>query len=390
MASQYGQNILQSMGNYRQEEILRQEREKANQANLVSALTGLISGAASSGQLMKPEGGINWEALKSPSALTGALTGATQPVAGGMKDVFTGGLAGVQSARDIKKLQQEQAKSALETQESTRKPYETVLKELPQNKKLGYIKKYQKELGLSEADLSDLMSSSGEMAPSRPAKPGFYWKATESFDKDGNKSASYVETKIGEGTSERDPLYKILSANDESAADAMSSIPDQIAGVRQLVEKLPKDYASGVWRKARMISEYTKTPELAELGTAYNLLTSSLLKQFQGSRPSDFDYKIWRMVTGAEAVTPINMIKSLNYIENYAAKDREKKIKRWAKKYELPESEVRNFIGVDNQPSISKENPEATKRITVYKNGQPFNIPESQIDEAIKSGYTRS
>jgi len=111
MASNYGSNILQSMGNYRQEELARQERDRANQPNLLAGLAGLLSGAVSSGQVSPDKGWGNLGViLSSPEAWGGALTGVMQPTAGTTKDLFTGGIAGIQSAKEYKALENTQRK----------------------------------------------------------------------------------------------------------------------------------------------------------------------------------------------------------------------------------------------------------------------------------------
>lgn len=172
-----------------------------------------------------------------------------------------------------------------------------------------------------------------------------------------------ISEKISMEKAEREArtVLEKMSSEDQQKLDAMLNVLPQIETTKSYVKQLPKDYFSGVVRSLRMKSEYLKDPELARLGTAYGLLTSTLLRQFQGSRPSDFDYKIWETITGARAVTADNMLSALNYTHQYVLRNIYQNIKKWSVGYDIPENKLWKMIGLTPE-EVAKEYTRLTGR----------------------------
>lgn len=109
----YGQAILQGLGEYRQEQLAQEQLNRQNQLNPLGALGGLLGGALGAGMISK-EAGPDWGKLWGKEALIGALSGGIQPVSGTGKDIFAGGVAGVTTAETLKALETERAMDILE------------------------------------------------------------------------------------------------------------------------------------------------------------------------------------------------------------------------------------------------------------------------------------
>lgn len=84
----YGPAIIESMNRKRLEDLAQAEKNKANEPNLVAALSGLLSSGLSEGAVS--DKGIDFSKFISPNAIASGIKGGLQPVAGNVRDVFTG------------------------------------------------------------------------------------------------------------------------------------------------------------------------------------------------------------------------------------------------------------------------------------------------------------
>ena len=129
----YGQLLLQALGNYGQEQRARADIERKYQPNLLGSLAGALGGAVSGGKLME-DGKVNLgkllspETWLSPEAGYGAVAGGVQETAGTGRDIFSGLRAGIETTQKLKALEQAQAKTKQKIAQEERKEKREELK----------------------------------------------------------------------------------------------------------------------------------------------------------------------------------------------------------------------------------------------------------------------
>jgi len=212
--------------------------------------------------------------------------------------------------------------------------------------------------------------------PPRPASPGMRWAESISYDEYGKPKSSFKEEVVSaKSTDKSKPLFEVMSESNKSQVEGMANVGTQIDNVKSIVQGLKPGYNEGVWRKMRLSSEFLRDEELQKLSTAYGLLTATLLKQFQGSRPSDFDYKMWEIITGKAAVTPGNMLASLDYAKNYSKQDKQAKLKLWSKGYGRPIAEFEELVnsgGAGSPDPITATHPKTGEKLMSVDGGQTW------------------
>jgi hypothetical protein len=139
-------------------------------------------------------------------------------------------------------------------------------------------------------------------------------------------------------------ILKLVSAEDAATLKVLPKLPAMIKRTKELISNLDPSYLASVTRNIRGSNKFTMTPEVQKIKSAYGLVTSNLLKMYQGSRPSDFDYEIWNQISGGGVLTPENMLAALNEVERTFDTSKEDFIYSTAKGYEIPEQKVRDFL----------------------------------------------
>ena len=115
------------------------------------------------------------------------------------------------------------------------------------------------------------------------------------------------------------PLFKQFGANEKEQINDINKSFLLLDNVLGKIDKLDEGKIKGFITQLKKDKRVFTDPETQELATAYTMLTQSLMKQIQGSRPSDYDAIIFQTATGEKSYSKENMKAALKSIGSYAA-----------------------------------------------------------------------
>lgn len=149
------------------------------------------------------------------------------------------------------------------------------------------------------------------------------------------------------------PIFEQLGQSDKDQINLINNSFGMLDRVAKKVEKLEPGKVEGFLRALRGEKEVLKDPELQSLFSAYTLLSQSLTKQIQGSRPSDYDALIFEKATGKRALSKENMIAALNEVGGFARDNFDSFVNGLSQGLRVDRGEIENlFLDVtrDYQP----------------------------------------
>ncbi len=168
------------------------------------------------------------------------------------------------------------------------------------------------------------------------------------------------------------PLYRQFTQSEKEKIENTNKSFNLIQSVKNEVNGLDPGKLSGFVRALQSGNEALISPELKKLSSLYTMLSQSLTKQIQGSRPSDYDAKIFEKATGKGAIGKENMIAALDAIAETAFMDANNFARTVAKGYDVDIEKVQNLYD-NNVWKYGQENEGAGDR--------PRNLTDEEWEE---------